>query len=207
LGGWTGSNQYDHWMYTLPVLAGNPFGGTATPALQLVDGGSAVYEPRPDGATGLTWPADADLARTPGDQFGMGADMNPDGSMQHTTAAALWPATGSTNVLLGQTGWTLPTTAQLDGLYLAIQAAGDAPSSAPIVTVPDTRLHALSDIQPYLYWSCAGRPPLPGCHGAPVTATATPQQWSVSFGSGFLGTDLVPRNAAGSGTRNFARER
>ena len=43
--GWSGSNQTDHFMYVLPMLAGNPFVGTATSGLQSVDGGQAVWEP------------------------------------------------------------------------------------------------------------------------------------------------------------------
>jgi len=187
--GWAmGSNQDQHWMYVLPVLPGNPFGGTATSGLQSVDGGQAVYQPGagPGGAA-VTWLADADYAKT--HRFSYGSLVNPDGSMEESTAAKDWvPGLDHNGVLGRDQGWSLPTPQELTDLYNALEKAGDVSPQKPVVPVPDTTLRGFQDIQPYLYWSCAGQSVEGPCKGVPNPHN---QQWSFSFGNGFLGTDVM----------------
>jgi hypothetical protein len=189
--GLPGSNQPIHPMYVLPMLPGNPFGGSASPALQSVDNGQAVYEPGTKKIPAVTWLADADLAKS--HQLTFGLPVTADGSMDEPTAStwaqdldtAQWQdKTG----WLGQSGWSLPTSAEVDRLYLALEADHYLSPAQPVVPVPNTTLHGFTDIQPYLYWSCAGPSVQGACHGKP---NKHPQQYSFSFGSGFLGTDLT----------------
>jgi len=174
---WSGSNTFSHSMYTLPMIDGNPFGATGT-TLTAVDGGSAVFEPVA-GGHGLTWLADADYARTQA----YGLDVDSDGSMDEPTAVT-WVNELNTHALLGKTGWALPSATELKRLYGALGLT----SQEPVVPVPDTTVHGFNDIQPYLYWSCAGASITGPCHGAPNPQN---QQFSFSFGNGFLGTDIT----------------
>jgi len=131
--GWSGSNQPDHFMYTLPMLTGNPFGGSATTGLQAVDSGQGVWEPGAGpGDAGITWLADADLSRTQAlmlsDTFGS------DGSMQQPTAVD-WVKALTTNRWLGKTGWRIPTPQELATLYTARATASEDPATGyPIRT-------------------------------------------------------------------------
>ena len=191
--GWSGSNQTDHFMYVLPMLAGNPFVGTATSGLQSVDGGQAVWEPGagPAGA-GITWLADADLART--EHFSLPDMFGTDGSMAGKAVtlkgktvggtAGDWVQALRTNHWLGERGWSLPTLPELAALYTALNLT----SQEPVVPVPVTQERGFRNIQPYLYWSCAGKTITGHCHGAP---NPNNQQWSFSFGNGYLGTDVT----------------
>jgi hypothetical protein len=65
---------------------------------------------------------------------------------------------------------------------------GDLSPQQPVVPVPNITLHGFQDIQPYLYWSCAGTNIEARCHGAP---NPNNQQWSFSFGNGYQGTDVT----------------
>jgi hypothetical protein len=58
----------------------------------------------------------------------------------------------------------------------------------PVVTVASKDPHGFRNVQPYLYWSCAGKKIEGTCHGL---ANSINQEWSYSFGNGFLGTDVV----------------
>jgi hypothetical protein len=98
--GWAGSNVDGHYMYVLPMIKGNPFG---TPVnghgLQVSTDGKTVYDPDAvydltTGAKGVTWLADADLAKTR--KFGAQCTnpdgtkcINKDGSMTNTTAQGI----------------------------------------------------------------------------------------------------------------------
>ena len=178
--GWPGANTYSHYMYVLPMIPGNAFGATGATGATLIstDGGSAVYEP---GAgpmhAGVTWMADADYART--QSYGLA--VSADGSMEEPTAVT-WMKDLAAHTSLG---WTFPTRPELQALYSALKLT----PQQPVVPVPDTTLSGFQEIQPYLYWSCAGASVDGPCRGTPPTTT--PQQWSFSFGNGFLGTDLL----------------
>jgi len=173
-----GANIPGNFLYVLPLLPGDPFHVRAQSGLVPVDSDQAVYEPR----IGVTWLADADLART--ENFDVDGYVDTDGSMQFGTATEQWLPAMSSRHWLGKTGWSMPTRDDLVALYHALHLSGREP------VVPDppwANQHGFGDIQPYLYWSCAGASTLGKCKGAPTKG----QQWSFSFGNGFQGTDLT----------------
>jgi hypothetical protein len=188
-------------MYVLPMIPGNVFGVTTVfgGSLYPTDGGQAVFQGVP-GTSGITWLADADLAQKEtfnvNGSFGRdGSTTLSDGSMTHTIAVS-WVAAMNEDLngndgWLQKKGWTFPTQNDLAGLYQALGLSGQE----PVVPVPDTNLHGFQDIQPYLYWSCAGLSVLGPCSGVASEPPGGPAsaafQWSYSFGNGFLGTTHV----------------
>jgi hypothetical protein len=191
--GWAGSNVAKHDMYVLPMLPGNPYGiaGSGT-GLFPGDGGQVVYEP----SAGVTWLANADLPKA--ETFGVGG-IDADGSMQESTAVRWVKALdrSSKTGYLGQKGWELPTDGSNCGGFgctrdnplgdLFYDGLGHV-QGLPVDTVIGTTPPGFVNLQPYLYWSCAGATAEASCKaGAPVAG----QAWSFSFGNGFLGTDLV----------------
>ena len=58
----------------------------------------------------------------------------------------------------------------------------------PVVRAPDITLGPFHNIQPYLYWACAGNTSQTRCSGEPA---ARGFEWSFSFGNGFQGTDVI----------------
>jgi hypothetical protein len=173
-----GSNISKHSMYVLPMIPGNPFGTAAGSPLDPSADGTTVYEPD----AGVTWLADADLARTqPFDTAGIDAD----GSMEQDTAVT-WASrmNGWVEHGKGKNGfWRLPTPVELGKLWAALQV----PAGEPVVPTPRVTLAGFDDVQPYLYWSCAGAGVDGPCAGAPKSG----MQWSFSLGNGFQGTDLT----------------
>ena len=177
-------------MYVLPLLMGDPFhtpAGNGTGLHPSADR-RTVYDP----AAGVTWLADADLART--QTFGVaGID---DGSMQEPTAVEWIKAMDEdTPGSAGRTGGSPgnsrcggfdcgPNAGPLGQLYYV--GLGLA-KGTPVVPTPVTTLHGFRDVQPYLYWSCAAGTVQGPCVGEPVPN----QEWSFSFGNGFKGTDLL----------------
>src|SRR5262249_48475304 len=110
--GHLGSNINEHYMYVLPMIPGK-LPGRYSPAglggLQISANGKTIYDPSAvvGGVAGVTWLADADLAKT--ESFGAqcvkpsGINcINPDGSMTHATAEK-WIA--GMNSYHGGTGW------------------------------------------------------------------------------------------------------
>lgn len=197
--GWQGSNVPFHDMYVLPVLPGNPFGTRATRPTGLFPsaGGATVWDP----AAGVTFLADADLARTKQDQFGLA--IKGDGSMQQPTAI-LWIDRLNKVKWLGKKGWELPPAGTCTSFTITGCTQGALSSlyyhglglrrGTPVVATPATERDGFDRLQPYLYWSCAGMT-VSGGHGAEDSVCsgepAAGFQWSFSFGNGFLGTDLV----------------
>jgi len=186
--GWAGSNVTKHDMYVLPMLEGNPF-HTAAPnrkGLHAGGDGETVYS----ASANVTWLADGDLAKAK--TFGV-SGISADGSMSHATALE-WIAAMNKAGWLGQKHWQLPpggkcggfgcSTDPLAQLYYAGLALLQG---QPVVATPRTTLHGFENIQPYLYWSCAGTTLTAPCHGSPSPGF----QWSFSFGNGFQGTDLT----------------
>lgn len=181
-------------MYVLPILPGNPFGAAtdAGTSLEPTDGGQAVYQPIP-GTTGITWLANADLAKM--ETFKLPGSFGSDGSMTHETAVswveAMNEELNGNHGWLHQTAWTFPTQKELAGLYTALGLSGQE----PVVRVPDTTVHGFEDIQPYLYWSCAGQRIVGSCSGVASEPEGGPPsaafQWNFSFGNGFQGTTHV----------------
>ncbi len=58
----------------------------------------------------------------------------------------------------------------------------------PVVTAPDIGVGPCRHVQPYLYWSCEGGTVQDPCR---TDGPATGFEWSVSFGNGLLGTDIL----------------
>jgi hypothetical protein len=194
--GRTSSNTDLFSMYVLPIIQGNVFrvrvvAGSSS-VLYPTDGGQAVFQVVP-GTSGITWLADADLAQK--ETFNVSGSFGNDGSMTHTTAAAWILAMknedlNGTHGWLGKTHWRFPTQNDLAGLYQALGLSGQE----PVVPVPDTTLDGFEDIQPYLYWSCAGLSIRGSCSGVASPGPGPPSkafQWNFSFGNGFQGTTHV----------------
>jgi hypothetical protein len=191
--GRTSSNTDLFSMYVLPVIPGNVFGAATRggSSLHPTDDGQAVYQVVP-GTPGITWLADADLAKT--ETFKVHGSFGNGGSMTYDTAVS-WIAAMNKDLdgddgWLHQTHWTFPTQNQLAGLYKALGLSGQE----PVVPVPDTTLRGFEDIQPYLYWSCAGGSIVGSCSGVASPGPGPPSkafQWNFSFGNGFQGTTHV----------------
>ena len=201
--GWQGGNVSDHVMYVLPMIAG-PLPGT-TPAngteLQPSADGQTVYDP----IANATWLANANLAAEM--RFGV-SDIVDDGAMSRATADDFIDAMNRYNKkgYLGQSRWQLPPTnpdpsctmreggyncngSPMGGLYYNhLMKILGLKAGEPVVRAPDIALGPFHNIQPYLYWSCAGTVGQTTCSGAPA---APGFEWSFSFGNGFQGTDVI----------------
>lgn len=202
--GWTGNNVYQHVMYVLPILQGNPFGAPSPPdkSLQVTAGGEAVYDP----ATDVTWAADANLAAKKEFQV---SGVNRDGSMEQpkngrpdpTTIADFLSALNhhGKNGYLNQSKWKLPPAKFGKGLPCGGFNCTDSPlgelfyhqlglAKGDTVLTLHKKAGPFENLQPYLYWSCQGVEGKPDCNDkSPGKKFA----WSFSFGNGFEGTDLV----------------
>ncbi len=204
--GWQGSNVDKHYMYALPMVRGK-LPGAPTPSgngLQVSADGKTVYDP----LAGVTWLANADLAKT--QTFGaqcVNADGTPcidaDGSMSRTTAGT-WIQGMNAAAYLGQTDWQLPPMPAVDatcslsnfGFNCTGNPLGNLyynqlhlSQGTPAVATPAINVGPFQNVQPYLYWSCTA------ATGSPVLCqTALPAAgfgWSFSLGNGFEGTDVV----------------
>jgi hypothetical protein len=186
--GWAGSNVGKHYMYVLPMIPGNPFGIPVNgQGLQVSADGKTVYDPEAvydltTGAKGVTWLADANLAKTR--KFGAQCTkpngekcINTDGSMTHKTAHDKWIKGMNAyqgHGYLDQKNWQLPpdpmppdptmnpcggfdcTDTPLGHLYyiqLGLSPVVPTPHGVPVVSAPSSTVGPFNHIQPYLYWS------------------------------------------------------
>lgn len=172
------------------VLCISVFAGSAARAqLTATAGGQAVY----DSGKNVTWLANANLATI--QTFGV-TTINPDGSMDYTTAQN-WIAAMNGSAYLGSSQWAMPTTAipdnscsqspktssfgyectgsQLGDLYYN-KLGGIKGSTIDLTHNSDFSL--FTNFQPYLYWS-----------GTTWTKVAN-SAFSFSFGNGFQGTNV-----------------
>jgi hypothetical protein len=187
--GWAGTNVPLHTMYVLPMIPGNPFNTPVSlppRSLYASADGKTVYDP----SAGVTWLADADLAKT--EKFGV-AGINRDGSMEHH-AAVSWIEAMNKADWLGEKDWQLPMSGSCGGFGCETGPLGelyyhglDLGHGRPAAATPDTTLGDFQDIQPYLYWSCAAQRVKSPCKGLPAPGFG----WSFSFGNGFQGTDVM----------------
>jgi hypothetical protein len=134
-------------------------GGTASRADE-----QTIYDP----ALGVTWLADANLART--DSFGVGG-ITPGGSMDYATAQT-WVAAMDKADYLGHSNWMLPTTPTSQpgcqshkgngtfGFGCSQSPLPSLYSSTFALTAPDTAVPITNgdvgpfrNFQPYLYWT------------------------------------------------------
>jgi hypothetical protein len=201
--GWQGGNVSDHVMYVLPMIEGalpgtSPAKGTM---LQPSTDGQTVYDP----IANVTWLANANLAAEM--KFGV-SGIGADGAMTRTTADDFIDAMNGYNRkgYLGQKRWQLPPTVpdpsctMKEGGYNCsgspmgelyhnhlLKILGKQPGES-VVQVPDLKVGAFHNLQPYLYWACAGNDSRLACSGDPA---APGFQFSFSFGNGFQGTDVI----------------
>ena len=203
--GFQGANVWRNYLYVLPMIKGKlPSTPPATgEGLQANPDGQTVYDP----IAQITWLADANLAAK--QTFGV-AGINPDGSMEHSAAvewvAAMNKADGGRGYL-GQTNWQLPETGPPDPSCSMKGTTGfDCMGSAmgklfykqmgfkrgeSVVAVPDMKVGAFHNIQPYLYWACEAESAASTCQtGGPSDGF----EWNFSFGNGFEGTNLLGNN-------------
>jgi hypothetical protein len=219
--GWQGSNHKFHYMYALPMISGKidrpgiSYVAVGPNDLQVSSDGQLVWDPDAvdpsTGAAGVTWLADANLAKT--HKFGLKKCeshhrlcINPDGSMKYTTAQT-WLANmnnydnGTPNRgWLEQNNWELPAADPAGGCdFPQLHCLGGPMGElyfnelglhqgTPVFQLP-TNVGPFFNLQPYLYWACAGPDP---CQGPPPPHGT--QSWSFSFGNGFQGTDIVHNN-------------
>ncbi len=202
--GFQGSNVDQNYFYALPMVAGpRPCPPAAAGGgLQLSSDGKTVYDP----VSCVTWPADANLAAS--EKFGLAlkdsngvATFSPTGGMTHTSALS-WVQQMNVHGYGGHEKWALPPIAKAHcGSASPVAGCAGNPlgelyynqlhlSEGQLVTpVPDVKVGAFHNFQPYLYWSCNGDA------GQNICSTTKPLPepnygWSFNFGDGFQGTDL-----------------
>jgi hypothetical protein len=202
--GFQGANVTLNHLYGLPMIKGRLLGMTPATgtALQVNPGGQTIYDP----VAQVTWLADANLAAK--QTLGV-AGINPDGSMDHSTAVQWVAAMNKADRgrgYLGQTNWQLPETVQPDP-SCSIGAKGTtgfdctgSPMGAlfykqlglrrggSVVAVPDVKVGPFHNIQPYLYWACEAEAATSACQS---NGPADNFEWNFSFGNGFQGTNLL----------------
>jgi hypothetical protein len=200
--GFQGANVFRNYLYVLPMIKGRlpstpPASGSH---LQVNPGGTTVYDP----IAQVTWLADANL---PAQQtFGL-TEINRDGAMDHDTAIrwveALNQADGG-HGYLGYTDWDLPETGSPDpgcsmkgttGLGCTSSAMGSLfyrqlglrPGES-VIAPSEARVGPFYNVQPYLYWACAGQSAPSACQ---PNGPGEGFEWNFSLGNGFQGTNLV----------------
>jgi hypothetical protein len=200
--GWQGGNVSGHVMYVLPMIGGSLAGTRrAGKDLQPSADGLTVYDP----LANVTWLANANLAAEM--TFGVNG-IASDGAMTRATADDFIAAMNSYRGTgyLRQNRWQLPPTeadsnctmsdggyncsgSPMGGLYYnhLLRMVGRA-AGEPVVRPPDVTLGPFHNLQPYLYWACAGNQSSINCSGDPA---ARGFQFSFSFGNGFQGTDVI----------------
>jgi len=203
--GFLGSNTNPNYLYVLPMIPGKLAGTPAATGtgLQVNPGGQTVYDP----VANVTWLANANIAAT--NTFGLAACtkqgspnpcVNADGAMNSDSAAQFIANMNSFNGsgYLGQANWQMPTAAA-DCTGYGCSSAGNPmgelfygqfglKQGASVVATPSLVVGPLSNIQPYLYWSCQGATIAGPCSSA---GPASGFEWSFSPGNGFQGTDIL----------------
>jgi hypothetical protein len=196
--GWVGANVRIEYLYVLPMIPGRlctsaycpTYHATTFNTLEVSDDGKVVYDPDAvdpvTGVIGVTWLADADLAKTR--KFGAQCSrpngtkcINPDGSMTLKTAKTKWitgmntyqdPGYNSPGYL-GQSNWQLPPIAETDqtcslknfGFGCTGSPMGELfydqlgqSKGTPVLATPNINVGPFNHIQPYLYWSSCEPP-------------------------------------------------
>jgi hypothetical protein len=200
--GFQGANVFRNYLYVLPMIKGKLAGTPPASGshLQANPGGTTVYDP----IAQVTWLADANLAAR--QTFGM-AKINRDGAMDHETAIrwveAMNQADGGRGYL-GQTAWDLPETGPPDSSCsmrgttgygctgsalgsLFYRQLGLRPGES-VIAPSEAHVGPFYDLQPYLYWACAGASASSPCR---ADGPADGFEWNFSLGNGFQGTNLV----------------
>ncbi|MGO9228953.1 MAG: hypothetical protein ACLQKA_07055 [Bryobacteraceae bacterium] len=200
--GWQGANTLDNFLYLLPMIPGKiagtpPAAGTG---LQVNPGGQTVYDP----VTNLTWVANASLAAA--NPFGLPLCTTPtspalcvaqDGAMTWASATQFL-ANMNSAAYLGQTNWEAPSIDitctgykcggnkdPMGNLFYSQLGLSQGMSAVAPSSIAAGPFH---NLQPYLYWSCVAAAIQDACETA---GPADNFEESYSFGSGFLGTDVL----------------
>ncbi len=203
--GFQGANVFRNYLYVLPMLKGKLPGAPsrAGSPLQANPDGKTVYDP----IAQVTWLADANFAAK--QPLGI-ADINRDGSMNHETAVrwvtALNQSDGGQGYL-GRTDWDLPETGPPDRTcsmkgVTGFGCTGSAMGSLfyrqlglhagdSVIAPSKARVGSFYNVQPYLYWACAGDSASSPCQN---NGPADGFEWNFSLGNGFQGTNLVGNN-------------
>ena len=213
--GWRGANQgrdtagknpVANFFYVLPMLDGDP----GVPGV--------IY----DSDSNKSFLADGNIAAS--NTFGLptcdglgdatsAPCVNADGRMTQTSAEAFVQAMKATSYL-GQSGWKLPPSTQLDNCHYAVCAspASNNPlaslfynglglsGGSSVAAYYTDDVGPFSNVQPYLYWSCqaaSSQGPalrsacsaIPQCTPFSAPPCAADMEWSFNFGDGFQGTD------------------
>jgi hypothetical protein len=200
--GFQGANVFRNYLYVLPMIKGKLSG--TPPALgthlQANPGGTTVYDP----ITQVTWLADANLPAR--QTFGL-AEINREGAMDHETAVRWIEAMNQSDGghgYLGHNDWDLPETGPHDpgcslkgttGLGCTISAMGSLfyrqlglrPGDS-VIAPSEARVGPFYNVQPYLYWACAGQLASSACQ---PNGPDEGFEWNFSLGNGFQGTNLV----------------
>ncbi len=195
--GWEGANVRIEYLYVLPMIPGRlctnaycpTYHATTFNTLEVSDDGKVVYDPDAvydltTGAKGVTWLANANLAKTR--KFGArclpdGTQcINRDGSMTHTAAKKTdvngsdgWIDRMNHHKYLGQSNWQLPPIPDADqscrlknfGFGCTGSPMGELfydqlgrNKGTPVVATPNINVGPFNHIQPYLYWSSCEPP-------------------------------------------------
>jgi len=200
--GFQGTNVSPNYLYVLPVIKGKLPGTppAAGKGLEVNPDGQTVYDP----VAQVTWLADANLAAK--QTFGV-ADINPDGSMEHSAAVQWVDAMNKADQgrgYLGQTVWQLPETGPPDPSCSMKGTTGFDCTGSPmgelfykqlglrrgesVVAAPDVKVGPFHNIEPYLYWACEAETAVSACQ---TNGPSDGFEWNFSFGNGFEGTNLL----------------
>jgi len=200
--GFQGANVWRNYLYVLPMINGKIPGTPAATGegLEVSPDGQTVYDP----IAHVTWLADANFAAK--QRFGVAA-INLDGSMDHSAALQWIAAMNRVDRgcgYLGQTNWQLPETGPPDptcsmkgttGFDCSRSLMGELfykqlglHRGESVVAVPDVKVGPFHNIQPYLYWACAGETAVTACQ---ISGPGEGFEWNFSFGNGFEGTNLL----------------
>ncbi|MGD1062706.1 MAG: hypothetical protein ABR860_05540 [Terracidiphilus sp.] len=203
--GFQGANVMRNYLHVLPMFKGKLRGvpSTADRSLQVDTSGKTVYDP----IAQVTRLADANFAAS--QTFGV-AGINRDGSMDHNTALLWVKAMNESDGghgYLGRTDWDLPDTETSDPScsmkgFTGFGCTGSAMGSLfyrqiglhpgdSVVPPSEANVGPFYNVQPYLYWVCAGDAAASPCR---LNGPADGFEWNFSFGNGFQGTNLVGNN-------------
>jgi hypothetical protein len=189
--GFHGANTKPNFLYLIPMVPGK----------EVDAGGLTVFDP----VSGASWLMNANIAAS--NAFGLPACIRPgspklcvsDGGAMNWESANQLVSNMNDGGYLGETTWALPT-ANPDCATAYVCDAGNDPlgelyygqlglePGTPVVNAPDIAVGPFRRLQPYLYWSCQAASIQEPCLDA---GPAPGFEWSFSFGSGFLGTDVL----------------
>lgn len=211
--GWQGGNVNHHVIYFLPMIAGPVPAGSPAARATIWDPAAQSGVP---GKSGISWLADADVARDTGFLRQVKADhlnIRSDGSMDQETAQALIKLMRQDNYL-GRNDWMLPvasaTNCTIDGKpgstagygctvsgmgHLYYEVFKLKPGTA-VAEPPDIAdVQPFVNVQPSLYWACTADPSTRSnpqgnlCNSIPTAASGF--GFSFDMGSGFTDTTVL----------------